>query len=86
VNGLPTCESAYASREAMRLFGTMPLMRRDGITAVRLDSGHEIQDPPSPGRSCAGTMLASNAVNHRVTYSFESRNDQIYIRMKLVDD
>jgi hypothetical protein len=85
VNGLPTCESAYASREAMRVFDTMPLMKLAGITAVRLDDGQEFQDPVSPGRSCVGKMLASNTMTHRVTYSFESRNNHIYVRIKLVD-
>ncbi len=85
VAGIPKCESAYATTEAMSLFDKLDVMIKRNTKALNINMPKETDVTTSgsevTSRTCSATIKGTDDNDHLIIYKFDEENGQVYVHL-----
>lgn len=85
-SALPACNDPDAAPDVLKVFDTFGPAREAGVHGVSLSGQEETGQGPGAVpklRYCSASVLASDAQEYDVDYTYEQRSDGVIIRLKV---
>ena len=82
--GIPSCDSAYATNQVAKIFGDIPAAKLHALNALDVNNATETSST-NDVKSCAANVHTSAGTTVPVAFTLSRSNDTIYVRVQIAN-